>query len=239
MTLAERLVRGYFNLVYNPLYDLTTGRINRYRKLQLECISRLKLRDNDRVLCVGVGTGNEISHILKTNPTVNLTGIDYSEVALAKANQKALSCGKKITLIHMNAQQIDFPEESFDRVLCVHVMDFLPDQRKTTGEIIRVLKKQGRFVITYPSKNESTIGKNLFTDNINNYIDSGRSRPAAIVLSAAKMIPGLVYLPLLLRPEQHAYSDDELMSLISGQGVSEFNIENESVYCDYIVSGIK
>ncbi len=239
MTLAERLVRGYFNLVYNPLYDLTTGRINRYRKLQLECISRLKLRDNDRVLCVGVGTGNEISHILRTNPTVNLTGIDYSEVALAKATQKALSCGKKITLTHMNAQRIDFPDESFDRVLCVHVMDFLPDQRKATSEIIRVLKKRGRFVITYPSKNESTIGKNLFTDSINSYIDSGRSRPAAIVLTAAKMIPGLVYLPLLLRPKQHAYSDDELMSLISGQGVSEFTIENESVYCDYIVSGIK
>ncbi len=240
MTLAERLVRGYFNLVYNPVYDLTTGRISRYQKLQLDCISKLSLQNSNKVLCVGVGTGNEIRHILKANPTIGLTGIDYSEVALAKANRKAQSYGKKIEFIHMDAQHLDFPSQSFDRILCIHLMDFVPDQSQATGEILRVLKDSGRFVITYPSKSEGAgLGMNLLKDNIQSRIDSGRSRFTATVLSILQMIPGMVYLPLILRPKKHAYLRDELTSLISGFGVSDFLIEDEPMYYDFIVYGSK
>ena len=87
--LGTKLIRAYFNYAYNPVYDFTTGRLSCYRQLQERCVAKLELEDNDRVLCVGVGTGNEISSILEKNKNVDVVGIDYSKMALKKAHNKA------------------------------------------------------------------------------------------------------------------------------------------------------
>ncbi|GAI99358.1 unnamed protein product, partial [marine sediment metagenome] len=84
MSFAERLMQAYFNFAYNPVYDFTIARLNRYRKLQERCVNKLEPEDNDRMLCVGLGTGNEISHILEMNKNVCIIGIDYSHTALQK-----------------------------------------------------------------------------------------------------------------------------------------------------------
>ncbi|MDZ4246226.1 MAG: class I SAM-dependent methyltransferase, partial [Dehalococcoidia bacterium] len=103
MNAAGKLLQAYFNLVYNPVYDLSTGKLHRYRKLQEASISKLDLRDGDRVLCVGLGTGNEIARILEINGNVDIIGVDYSPSALRKARKKATRLGKKIALLRMDA----------------------------------------------------------------------------------------------------------------------------------------
>jgi len=65
MTFAGKLTRVYFDVVYNRVYDFTTGRLNRYRRLQRMCVGKLGLKNHDKVLCVGLGTGNEVLHILR------------------------------------------------------------------------------------------------------------------------------------------------------------------------------
>ncbi len=104
MRLTEKLLRAYFNYAYNPVYDFTTARLNRYRKLQERCVGKLELRDKDRVLCVGLGTGNEILHILEMNRNVSIVGVDYSHTALRKAYRKALALGKKIEALVMEVR---------------------------------------------------------------------------------------------------------------------------------------
>ena len=59
MNIKGKMMQAYFNYAYNAVYDLTTGRLNRYHWLQKRCVDKLGLHDNDRILCVGVGTGNE------------------------------------------------------------------------------------------------------------------------------------------------------------------------------------
>ncbi len=78
MGFSTNLTRIYFNIAYNHVYDLTTARLNHYWLLQEKCISKLKLVDNDSILCVGLGTGNEVLHIIKNNGKVKIVGIDYS-----------------------------------------------------------------------------------------------------------------------------------------------------------------
>jgi ubiquinone/menaquinone biosynthesis C-methylase UbiE len=174
MSIAEKLLQAYFNIAYNPVYDFITARFHRYRELQHRCISKLDFKDNDKVLCVGIGTGNEISHVMEMNGKVNIVGIDYSKAALRRAYNKALRLGKKIEALIMDARNLEFAAGSFDKVICLHVMDFIEDSGKVTNEIFRVLKDGGQFVMTYPSGREDPgLGGGLIRDNIRCAISAG------------------------------------------------------------------
>jgi len=239
MNFGKNMVRAYFDLVYNRLYDFTTARLAPYRTLQRTCIDKLKFDDGDKVLCAGVGTGNEIICILKANSKVSIVGVDCSDTALKRAYKKALTWGKEIEVLTMDAQNLEFTTGSFDKVLCLHVMDFIEDKRKTTEEILRILRKGGQFVITYPSAKEGVnLGINLLKDSIRHNTNSGRCiRIFSGLLSI--LSGGLVYIPLIFRPGQKSYSRGELEAIFLELGVVNFQIEDYPVYHDLIVCGRK
>ena len=240
MNFTGKLMQMYFNYAYNPVYDFTTARFSRYRNSQKECIGKLDLIDNDKILCVGVGTGNEVLHLLQTNKNVNIVGVDYSNTALKKAYKKALTLGKKIEGFVMDAQNLEFTTGSFDKVLCLHVMDFIEDNRKVTVEILRILKDGGQFVITFPSHREGPrLGVNLFSDDIRHGIDSGKHRIRALLESIAQMLLSIIYLPLLFRPKRKVYSHNELEAIITDLTTGDFHIQEDKVYQDFIVYGRK
>ena len=242
MRLAERFVRAYFDSVYNIAYDFTTARLKRFQKLQASCVDRLELADGGQVLCVGLGTGNEIKHILTKNREACVTGIDYSKTALKKAVQKAVSMGREIDVHLMDARQLDFPSGSFDRVVCIHVMDFLGnarDQEKATAEIMRVLKKGGEFVITYPSGKEQKLGNSLLKDAFRGYVSEGKHPFVAFWKLAVQMVTALVYLPLLSRTKKSFYSRGKLEAMLGRTKGVDFQIEEYPVYQDLIAHGRK
>ena len=239
MNFSRKLTQTYFNIAYNQVYDFTTARLNRYQELQERCISKLELRVNDKVLCVGIGTGNEVFHILEMNTDVNIVGVDYSNTALQKAYKKASRLGKEIELLLMDARRLEFAAGSFDKVLCLHVMDFIEENREVTNEILRVLKKGGQFVITYPSDKEGPkLGLNLLKDSVSHNMKSNNSLRSFLTL-AAQVIVGPVYLPLLFRPKQKCYLRSELEAMITALTNGSFQIEEDPVYQDFIVYGRK
>lgn len=192
------------------------------------------------MLCVGLGTGNEILHVFQRNKNVNIVGVDYSKTALQKAYKKASRLGKEIELFLMDARRLEFAAGSFDEVLCLHVMDFVEDNEQVTYEILRVLKKGGQFVITYPSDKEGLrLGCNLLRDSIRNNINSGKHRIRALSESLAQMLVGIVYLPLLFRPKRKSYSRSELEAMLTQLTTEGFQIEEDPIYQDFIVYGRK
>jgi len=240
MSFTEKLMQIHFNFAYNRVYDFTTARLSRYRKLQQMCVGKLKLRDDDTVLCVGLGTGNEIFHILQMNRNVKIVGVDYSNTALQKAYKKASALGKEIEVLIMDARRLELAAGSFDKVLCLHVMDFVEDNREVTKEILRVLKNGGQFVITYPSDRESPkLVYNLLGDIIRSNLASGKHPVKAFLEPVAQMVAGIVYLPLLARPKRRCYSRCELESMITKLPTVDIQIDEESVYQDFIVHGRK
>lgn len=241
MSFTGKLMQAYFNYAYNPVYDFTTGRFTRYRQLQDRCVDKLELKDKERVLCVGVGTGNEILHILHRNRNVSIVGIDYSDTALRKAYRKAQILGKKIELLIMDARRLEFASGTFDKVVCIHTMDFIDEIWEATSEIFRVLKKDGQFVITYPSDTEGPkLGFNLLRDSLHSSLNSGKHPVRAISKSLAQMIAGIVYVPLLFRPTNwRSYSHSELQTMIAKLTVGDFLIEEDRIYQDFIVYGKK
>lgn len=152
--LAEKLTRAYFNLVYTPTYDATVGRFAAYTALQERCIRAANFVDGDRVLCLGVGTGNELTRLLGLGRRLEITAVDVSENALARAREKAREAGQDVRLLRMDAGRLAFSDGSFDKVLCIHVMDFVPETEQATRELVRVLAKGGQFVVTYPYAKE-------------------------------------------------------------------------------------
>lgn len=240
MSIAEKVIQAYFNYAYNPVYDFVATQPIRYQKIQRMCIDRLELQDGDTVLCVGVGTGNEIHHLLQANKNINIVGIDLSENALKRAYNKAASVSKEIVLRRMNAACLEFPSGSFDKILCIHLMDFVIDNENITREILRVLKCEGCFVITYPSYKEGLrLGLNLVRNHIHISVNSGQSRISVVLKSLVRVPVGIIYLPLLLRPGKKSYTYSELEEMMVSLGVDEYRIEEDVVYNDFIVSGKK
>ena len=239
MGIIKKLTIAYFNLVYNPVYDFTTAQLGHYQRLQHTCINKFTFDDGDKVLCVGVGTGNEIIRVLRVNSKVSIVGVDYSDTALKRAYKKALTWGKEIDVLAMDAQSLEFTTGSFDKVLCLHVMDFVEDDRKATSETLRVLKEGGQFVITYPSEKEGAkLGANLVKDIIRNNTNSGKLIRALPQL-LARILVGMVYLPLLFRPKKRFYSRRELEAIFSELTGGDFQIEEYPMYQDFIVYGRK
>lgn len=135
----------------------------------------------------------------------------------------------------MDAQSLEFTAGSFDTVLCLHVMDFVEDKRKTTAEILRVLKRGGQFVITYPSAKEGMkLGVNLLKDSIGHNINSGKY---ISILSGllSTLAGGIVCIPLSFRPDQKFYSRRELEAIFSELTGGDFQIEEYPMYQDFIV----
>ena len=239
MNLAENLVKAYFNWVYNPVYDITTGRLSAYRNWQKRCVGKLLFEEGDSILCVGIGTGNEILYILDGHSKIEVVGVDFSERALRRAYRKGLKRGKKLKVIKMDAQNLQYPAESFNKALCLHVMDFIEDDVKATEEILRVLRRGGQFVITYPSGKEGIgLGFKLFKDSIHHNSNSGNFAkifPELLV----QMGVGVLYVPLLFRAKQRSYSRQDLEAMFAELKPAHFQVEEYPRYNDFIVSGRK
>lgn len=240
MSFTRKLMQVYFNYAYNPVYDFTTGRLDLYRKLQERCVGKLTFEDNDKVLCLGLGTGNEVFYILEMNRNLGIVGVDYSHTALRKAHKKALGLGKEIELLLMDVRSLEFAAGSFDKVLCLHVMDFVEENDKVTEEILRVLKDGGQFVITYPSGKEGmSLGLNILKDIIRRNHNSRKHRTIAYSKSLVEMLAGIVYLPLFLRPKKRSYMRHELKEMFLKFGPRDLHVKEYPMYQDFIVYGRK
>ncbi|TET41722.1 MAG: methyltransferase domain-containing protein, partial [Dehalococcoidia bacterium] len=142
--------------------------------------------------------------------------------------------------INMDAQHLEFPAGTFNKVLCLHVMDFVEDNWQATSEIFRVLKDGGQFVITYPSdKDGLNLGRNLLRDAVRTELSTGKHRNKAILGLIAHILTGFVYLPLILRTKKRAYTRRELRALIAHSTNGGFKIDEDPVYQDFIVYGRK
>lgn len=238
--MSKKLMQLYFDLIYTPLYDLTVAQTSPYQRLQGECIDKLQFESSDSVLCVGVGTGNEIINILERNCDLRIVGLDTSPEALRRAYRKLTRRGKEIAVFQMDAHRLEFADESFDKVVCVHVMGFLADDRKATQEIMRVLKSRGQFVITYPSGAGSfELGGEIMRSAWRNLRSGGYGKAAKECF--ASIAAGIAYAPgaCWVRPRQGFYSHEHLKGILDGLGLRTYHIEEDRAYQDFLVYGEK
>jgi len=128
---------------FAPLYDKIFGKIF-YSRLE-SVIEELDIPPGAKVLEVGAGTGTSFP----AYPThCQVTGIDLAPDMLARAQRKIRENGwTHLTVIEMNALELEFPDNSFDYVMAFHVVTVVPDPVRMIAEAKRVCKPGGKIVI--------------------------------------------------------------------------------------------
>lgn len=125
-----------------PVYDLVFGAVfERGRKAVVAAAERV----GGRVLEAGVGTGIALPYY---TDRCRVTGIDLSEEMLAKARQKAdgkLPHVEKLAI--GDVENLDFPDDSFDVVAAVCVVNTVPHPELALEEFSRVLKPGGEIIL--------------------------------------------------------------------------------------------
>jgi ubiquinone/menaquinone biosynthesis C-methylase UbiE len=127
-----------------PLYDplqrlLGIGSVHRW------LVDQARIQPDQRVLEIGCGTGNLALLIKRLHPGAAVVGIDPDPKALARAQRKAWREALSVQLDRGFAEELPYPDASFDRVLSALMFHHLgPEEKvKALDEARRVLKPGG------------------------------------------------------------------------------------------------
>ncbi len=126
-----------------PVYDLVFGAIfENGRNKAIKAAERI----GGRVLDVGIGTGVCLGDYKRTT---KITGVDLSEPMLRKAQERVdeLGLNNVECLAVMDAENLSFPDESFNVVVAMHVVSTVPHPIQCLNEFARVLKPGGEIVL--------------------------------------------------------------------------------------------
>lgn len=110
-----------------------------------ELIRFAELRDGEYVLDVGSGTGAIASTLRDMFPHSRVEGIDPSEAFVHYATATVGDAGGRVRFQTGDAQNIGFPDATFDAALSSLVLNFVPDSARAIREMIRVTKPGGVF----------------------------------------------------------------------------------------------
>lgn len=101
----------------------------------------------NKILDVGCGKG-EVGYILLTKKISKYVyGVDVDEDALKEARKKGLLTFK----VDLNSEKLPFPEEFFDIIISLDVIEHIINIDNMMSEIRRVLKTNGILIISTPN----------------------------------------------------------------------------------------
>jgi ubiquinone/menaquinone biosynthesis C-methylase UbiE len=115
-----------------------------------QTIDRLSLRSGDRVLDVCCGTGaSAIPAAVCVGPTGHVLGIDLAESLLQLARHKSQQQGlENIEFRYGDFENLGLLSASFDTVVCVFGIFFVPDMIAAIRELWRMVRPDGKLAIT-------------------------------------------------------------------------------------------
>jgi ubiquinone/menaquinone biosynthesis C-methylase UbiE len=102
----------------------------------------LDLRAGSRVLDVAAGNGN--ATLAAARRWCDVTSTDYVSSLLESGRTRAQAEGHTIQFQEADAENLPFPDASFDVVISTFGVMFTPNQERATSELARVCKPGGR-----------------------------------------------------------------------------------------------
>jgi SAM-dependent methyltransferase len=120
-------------------YRMVGARIQIASELLCEAVD---LRGGQAVLDVATGTGN--TAIAAARRWCEVAAIDYVPALLELGRARAAAEGLPVAFFEGDAEDIRFPDNSFDAVLSTFGSMFAPNHEKTADELVRVCRVGGK-----------------------------------------------------------------------------------------------
>jgi len=107
-----------------------------------------------RVLDVACGTGTNFRYL---PPTAQLVGVDVSADMVAAARAELAELRRGGTVYRMDAQDLEFPDDSFDTVISALSTCTFPDPVAALSEMARVCRPDGRVLLLEHGRSDAEL----------------------------------------------------------------------------------
>jgi len=184
---------------YDLINDLQSFGLHRQWKRQVVKLAAVQQGGSALDLCCGTG---DISFALARNGAT-VTGLDFSAEMLAVAAQRKNKVTKTLTaaitagpvFIQGDAQQIPFPNDTFDAVTVGYGLRNLTSWERGLDEMHRVAKPGGRLVVLDFGKPPNALWRSLYFAHLNcsvpliGLLFCGNAQAYAYILESLKKYP--------------------------------------------------
>lgn len=136
---------------YNAAADMFDHPANAYwERYSIKTVERLELSLGAQVLDVACGTGaSALPAASIAGSTGHVVGIDLAENMLAHARAKAVMRGlHNVEFHHCDMTELVYPDNTFDAVICVFGIVFVPDMEAQIRNLWQMVKPGGKLAIT-------------------------------------------------------------------------------------------
>lgn len=146
---------------YDRMNDIIS--LRRHRKWKTDVVNGLSQNNPKGILDVCCGTGDLTRLLAENNPTIKITGLDYSPGMLEVAEKNRLTAKlNNIEFMQGNALTLPFPDNSFSHSVNSFGLRNLNDYEQAIQEMRRVTAPGGLIVCLETSYPESLIIKPFF-----------------------------------------------------------------------------
>lgn len=139
-----------------PHYDKVNGLLSLglHKKWNQALIDKIQ---GEHLLDLCAGTGEISFGYLRKNPRAHAVLLDFCPEMLAIAQKKGASFKERFKILCGDAQEIPFPEASFDVVTIAYGIRNIPDPHRCFKEVFRVLRPGGMFAILELTRPENPL----------------------------------------------------------------------------------
>jgi len=122
----------------------------------IELLKRINFSSDARVLDAGCGIGGS-SRLIAEQFDCRVIGVDLADKFIKTANFLTQCTAQKTRVSFQQGSILDLPfeENTFDAILCQHVLMNIKDKSKTIKEFFRVLKPGGHLILHEITKGEN------------------------------------------------------------------------------------
>jgi 2-polyprenyl-3-methyl-5-hydroxy-6-metoxy-1,4-benzoquinol methylase len=150
--MEKEAIKGFYETYGDRIVDKRLNSpypLRRYaHRTGYETIAKM-VKPGDRVLDAGCGEGVLSWYLAERGATVTAMDISRPNLENAKTFLEKKGVLDRVTLVQGDAENLPFPNESFDVVISSHVLEHLPDFDKGLAELRRVTK--GRAIVALPT----------------------------------------------------------------------------------------
>lgn len=140
--------RSWQGGLYKDETDYFARAVRRRLAYSMQMVEGLALPPGSKVLDVGCGAGAYVEQLYRMG--YDVTGVDLTVEMLEATRNRLGASADESDRLHLrqgDVENIPFPDESFDLVICVGVLSYLRSDEKAHAEMRRVLRPGGHLIL--------------------------------------------------------------------------------------------